>query len=91
MFTLLLASTILLDITVPFVDACSWDNPVWPKDPRSNTPLFRFVIGVDKNARAGYIDASGRVVMPPTFQSFRNYGDDDFFDGIALVQINEQY
>lgn len=67
------------------------DNPVWSKDPRSNTPLFRFVVGVDKNARAGYIDASGRVAIPPTFQTFGNYSDDDFFDGIALVQIDGEY
>jgi hypothetical protein len=90
MFRLLLALTISLGIAAVFANGCSWDNPVWPKDLRSNTPLFRFVIGVGDNARAGYVNANGRVVIPPTFQILGDYGNDDFFDGIALVQVDGQ-
>lgn len=82
---------ILLFLAAAFVDACSWNNPVWTKSALSDTPLFRFVIGLDKNARAGYIDANGNVVIPPTLQTFGNQPYDDFFDGIALVQLDGQY
>lgn len=91
MRNLLLASIILLGIAAAFVDACSWENPVWPKNPRSDTALFRFVIGVDKGAKAGYIDRKGHVMIPPTFDAPGDYGYDDFFDGIALVEIDRQY
>jgi hypothetical protein len=59
--------------------ACSWDNPIWPKDRHSDTPLFRFVI----DGKAGYIDASGKVIIPPQFRVFGNPGYDDFFEGVA--------
>jgi hypothetical protein len=37
--------------------ACSWDNPIWPKNKRSGTPLFKYVI----DGQAGYIDHPGYV------------------------------
>ncbi len=40
--------------------ACSWGYLIWIKNKNSDTPLFRFVVG----QRAGYIDASGKVVDP---------------------------
>ena len=91
MARVLLASTLLLGIAAVFGYACSWDNPVWPKDPRSDTSLFRFVVGVDEKAKAGYIDAKGHVVIPPTFDAHGDYGYDDFFNGIALVDIGHEY
>jgi hypothetical protein len=63
--------------------ACSWDNAIWPKDKRSDTPLFRFVI----DGNAGYINASGQIVIPPTFPVFGNHGYDDFFEGVASMDI----
>lgn len=84
----LLASILCLTLTAAFLAACSWDYPVWPKDPRSDTPLFRFVINIGNTARAGYINTDGRVVIPPTFQAFGNFNTDDFFNGIALVRID---
>ena len=90
MARVLLPSALLLGIAAILGYACSWDNPVWPKNPRSDTSLFRFVVGVDQNARTGYIDAKGRIVIPPSFTANGNYGYDDFFDGIALVEIGRQ-
>jgi len=63
--------------------ACSWDNPIWPKDKRSDTALFRFVI----DGKAGYVDASGKVVVPAKFKVFGNHGYDDFFEGFASTDI----
>lgn len=91
MARVLLAPALLLGIAAVFGYACSWDNPVWPKNVRSDTSLFRFVIGVNEKAKAGYIDAKGHVVIPPAFDARGDYGYDDFFDGIALVEIGRQY
>ncbi len=63
--------------------ACSWDHPIWPKDKRSDTPLFRFV----KDGKAGYINASGNIVIPARFRVFGNAGYDDFFEGVAAMDI----
>lgn len=83
MTRILLASTLLLGIAAVSASACSWDNAVWPKDPQSDTPLFRFVVGVDEKAKAGYIDVKGHIVIPPAFDAHGDYGYDNFFDGIA--------
>jgi len=42
---------------------CSWDYPVWPKNRKSDTPLFRFVI--NERDGAGYIDRDGKVSIEP--------------------------
>ncbi len=70
---------------------CSWDYPVWPKSKKSDTALFRFVIN-ERNQRggAGYIDRNGKVVIKPTLSYFGNYGDDDFFDGLAKVRLGDE-
>ena len=65
---------------------CSWDYPVWTKNKKSDTPWFRFAI--DEKVGAGYIDRDGKVVINPTLSHFKNYGDDDFFDGLAKVKTN---
>jgi intein/homing endonuclease len=90
MHRILLASLLLLGTAAAFVSACSWDNPVWPKDARSDTPLFRFVVGVDEKSKAGYINVKGHIVIPPTFDAQGDYGYDDFFAGIALVEIGHK-
>jgi hypothetical protein len=65
---------------------CSWDYLVWPKNKKSDTPLFRFVI--NERDGAGYIDRDGKVIIEPKLFHFGNYGDDDFFDGLAKVEMN---
>ncbi len=65
--------------------SCSWDYLVWPKSKHSSTPLFRFTI--DKDQKAGYINRQGQIVIPPVFEVFGNYPNDDFFDGVANVEI----
>jgi hypothetical protein len=82
----------LIAYTVPFafvVLGCSWDNPVWPKSKKSDTPLFRFVIR-EKDG-TGYIDGAGKIVIQPVLGNFGNYGEDDFFDGIARVTMNGEH
>ncbi len=65
--------------------ACSWDNPIWPKDKRSDTALFRFVV----DGMAGFINGSGKIVIPARFPvvGFGNEGYDDFFEGVGAISI----
>jgi hypothetical protein len=66
--------------------ACSWDYPVWPKNKKSDTPLFRFV--VNERYGAGYINRQGKVVIPPQFFVYGNHGG-DFYDGLAQVNTKD--
>jgi hypothetical protein len=78
--SILLTCVCALMVRMP-VTACRWDKPIWSKDKLSDTPLFRFVI----DGKAGYINASGKVVIPARFPIFDNRGYDDFYEGIANV------
>jgi hypothetical protein len=46
--------------------------------------LYRFV----KNGKAGYIDGSGRVVIPPRLKSYGNYGS-EFHDGRPEITVSD--
>jgi hypothetical protein len=63
---------------------CSWDYPIWIPRSKTADPLFRFI----KHGKAGYIDAQGKVVMPPTFPAFGNYGW-EFHDGLLEVSASD--
>jgi hypothetical protein len=67
---------------------CSWDYPVWPKNKKSDTALFRFLIA--QHNGAGYIDRNGKVVIQPTLDQFWNNAGDDFFDGLAKIRVNQE-
>ncbi len=60
-------------------------RPIWSKNPRSSSALFRVVVG----GKAGYIDASGRFVIAPRFNPYYvEAGDGDFVEGAALVFVS---
>ncbi|MGC4050576.1 MAG: WG repeat-containing protein [Paludibaculum sp.] len=63
------------------------DREIWEKDIRSNTPLFRFVV----QGKAGYINAEGRVVIPPQFRVLGETGRDDFYEGIASAGFGGRF
>ena len=54
---------------------------IWQKNPRSATPLFRFVEG----DRIGFIDGSGKIAIPAQFDSDPNETG-DFVEGVAKVK-----
>jgi hypothetical protein len=49
--------------------ACSSDYAIWIPRSQSAEPLYRFF----KGGKAGYIDVTGRVVIPPTFGSSEEF------------------
>jgi hypothetical protein len=61
-----------------------WDYPAWPKSKLSDTALFRFVVN-DRDG-AGYIDHSGKVVIPRRFDAAGS-----FRDGSAEVSAGGRY
>jgi len=63
---------------------CDADYLIWI--PRSSTadPLYRFV----KNGKAGYIDATGRVVVPPQLPLWGNYGS-EFHNGLLEIAVSD--
>jgi hypothetical protein len=63
-------------------DACEWSNPIWAKDRKSDTPLFCFVV----NGQQGYIDSTGKIVIPARLLTLGNWGGDDFFEGVVRVR-----
>lgn len=81
-------SALLGAALLPFLSGqMPWDREIWEKDKRSDTPLFRFVV----QGKAGYINAEGRVVIPPQFRVLGDIGRDDFYEGIASAGFGGRY
>jgi hypothetical protein len=60
--------------------ACSSDYVIWMIRTDSSDALFRFI----RNGKAGYIDRTGKIVVPPTLETSGNYGG-EFHDGRLKV------
>ena len=78
------AASVLL--SVPAVRACEWSYTIWSIRSKPADPLFRFV----RNGKAGYIDASGKVIiaasLPVTDNSFG-----EFHEGLLAVKDDHGY
>jgi hypothetical protein len=71
-------------LAVPAVRACTWSYLIWGLRSKSADPLFRFV----RNGKAGYIDASGKIVIQPTLAVSDNWFG-EFHEG--LLGVKEQH
>jgi len=62
---------------------CDWDYPIWI--PRSATadPLYRFT----KDHKAGYIDQTGKVAVPPVISFLGGNGGGEFHDGLLEIGV----
>jgi hypothetical protein len=68
---------------VAFAPACEWDYLIWiPRSPDAD-PLYRF----RKGDHMGYIDGTGKVVVPPSIKSFGGNGEDEFHDGRLEISV----
>lgn len=72
----------VLALTVTAAFACSWDYVIWTPRGKSADPLYRFVRG----EKAGFIDREGRIVLPPTFETYGNSGP-SFHDGRMALDV----
>ena len=64
--------------------ACSWDYPIWIPRSQSADALYRFT----KDGKAGYIEVSGRIVIPPILPINGNYGS-EFHDGLLEISASD--
>jgi len=78
------AATVLL--SVPAAHACEWAYAIWSIRNKPADPLFRFV----QNGKAGYIDASGKVVIAASLPANGNF-DGEFHEGLLAVKEKDGY
>jgi hypothetical protein len=74
-----LATGALLSVSV--VHACSWTYTIWSIRSKPADPLFRF----EQNGKAGYIDATGKIVVRPTYPGGSNFLG-EFHEGLLAVR-----
>ena len=79
-----LSAALALLMIVSSSSGCEWDYLIWI--PRSATadPLYRFT----KGRKAGYIDQSGKVVIPPVIP-FSGNGEGEFHDGLLEIGVSD--
>ena len=70
--SILMLRLLVLVLMAAAVFACTADYAIWIPRDKSADPLYRFT----KHGKAGYIDGRGRVVIPPTLESYGNYGSE---------------
>ncbi len=66
------------------LNGCESVTVIWMPVTNSADPLFRIIM----KDRAGYIDAQGRVVIPPTLR-FMSEGGQAFHDGLLSLGISD--
>ena len=64
--------------------ACEADGLLWEPFSSNASPLFRIII----REQAGFIDATGRIVIPPTLEVGSNWSQ-VFYDGLLSLGASE--
>lgn len=78
------AASVVLSVAV--VQACEWSYTIWSIRSKPADPLFRFV----RNGKAGYIDASGKVIIAASLPASDNsFGE--FHEGLLAVKDDHGY
>jgi hypothetical protein len=78
------AASVFLSVAV--VQACEWSYTIWSIRSKPADPLFRFV----RNGKAGYIDASGKVIIAASLPASDNsFGE--FHEGLLAVKDDHGY
>jgi len=63
---------------------CSWDYLIWIPRSQDADPLYRFI----RDGKAGYIDNTGTIVVPPTLEFYGNSGE-EFHDGLLQLGVSD--
>lgn len=76
-----LVVAVALLLSVPTIPGCSWSYRLWSIRTKSADPLFQF----EKDGKAGYMDAKGKVVIPPTLKGVGGFGG-EFHEGLLAAK-----
>jgi hypothetical protein len=64
---------------------CDWDYPIWIPHSSTANPFYRFT----KGRNAGYIDRTGKVVIPAVIPSWASNGRGAFYDGLLEIGVSD--
>lgn len=70
-------------LTCALLLGCEADGPIWMPPSNRADALFRFV----ERGRAGFINRSGKVVIPPTLEVDSNWSQ-AFYDGLLSLGVS---
>src|SRR6266849_8339115 len=62
---------------------CEWDYPIWIPHSANADPFYRFT----KGSKAGYIDKTGKVVVPAVIPFCVGNGGGAFHDGLLEIGV----
>ncbi|MEO5923607.1 MAG: WG repeat-containing protein [Bryobacteraceae bacterium] len=71
---------------VPVVHACSVSAIMWSIRSVAADGFYRFV----RDGMVGYIDARGKIVVPPTLPRNADFADREFHEGLLVVPKSER-
>ncbi|MGA2593889.1 MAG: WG repeat-containing protein [Bryobacteraceae bacterium] len=85
---MLVRIAVMLMLLAAFGVPCSisFFKAPYHKDRRSDTPLFRF----EEHGHAGFINADGKVVIPPKFDIGWS-SEEDFVEGLSPARVGENW
>jgi len=72
-------------VAVSAIAPCSSDHLIWIQRSPSADPLYRFI----KGDKFGYIDSTGKVVIPPTFRYLGGNHGAEFHDGLLEIAVSD--
>lgn len=84
MYDLFMLRCLIFVLTAAMVLGCETTPLIWIPRSQSADPLYRFV----KSGKAGYIDGTGRVVIPPKLNAYGNSGA-EFHDGLLEIAASD--
>jgi WG containing repeat len=79
-----LAVLLLFLTLVTSSHTCEWDYLIWIPHSENADPLYRFI----RDGKAGYIDKTGKIVVPPTLELYGNSAG-EFHDGLIEVGASD--
>jgi hypothetical protein len=81
-----LTSILVLIAAFAFPCSVSFLKAPYHKNRQSDAPLFRF----ERKSKAGYIDVTGKVVIPPQFD-IGWFSEEDFVEGLSPARMGENW
>src|SRR6266700_4468381 len=72
-------------LTFTSANACTADYTIWIQRSSTADPLYRVII----RGKMGFIDQTGKVVVPPKLEYSGYNGGDEFHDGLLEIGVSD--